>query len=209
MEINICRPQVKTKNGIKSDKRLLKAKKAIVSSLIELSSIKEIGDITVTELTAHAKINRKTFYLHYEKIEDVVSDFSDDMFFFVQKTLLETIKKSGGKMDVDLLFDAINSALADNLEFFRALAKSGTYKLFINEKMRSNYINSFRVSLSGNLGSNTHSPYIAEYLASGISAIYVKWLSTELPTVSLEELSYTARTLVSSTLGYYEEVTSE
>ena len=112
-------------------------------------------------------------------------------------------------MDVDLLFDAINSALADNLEFFRALAKSGTYKLFINEKMRSNYINSFRVALSGNLGSNTHSPYIAEYLASGICAIYVKWLSTELPTVSLDELSFTARTLVSSTLGYYEEVTSE
>lgn len=34
-----------------------------------------INKITITALTNKANINRKTFYLHYETIEDLISDF--------------------------------------------------------------------------------------------------------------------------------------
>ena len=46
----------------KSDRRIQKTKKAIYEALIDLMRKKKLSSITVTELSAAADINRKTFY---------------------------------------------------------------------------------------------------------------------------------------------------
>jgi len=204
MEINLLRREVKTKQGLKTDRRVLKTKKAIVSALIELLTVKSISDISVTELTSKAGVNRKTFYLHYDKIEDIIYDFSDDLFFFSQKMLLDTLKDNGGVADVSALFCSINRAISENLEFFRVFVRSGAYHVFVNPEMRSKYISSLQVYFAKYFGNTTVSPYVIEYVVSGVSAVYNKWLCTELPTVSLDTLSDSACNLVMATLGQRE-----
>jgi len=204
MEINLLRREVKTKQGLKTDRRVLKTKKAIVSALIELLTVKSISDISETELTSKAGVNRKTFYLHYDKIEDIIYDFSDDLFFFSQKMLLDTLKDNGGVADVSALFCSINRAISENLEFFRVFVRSGAYHVFVNPEMRSKYISSLQVYFAKYFGNTTVSPYVIEYVVSGVSAVYNKWLCTELPTVSLDTLSDSACNLVMATLGQRE-----
>ncbi len=201
MEINLIRPQVKTKSGIKTDKRLLHTKCAIVSALIELLCEKDLSDITVTELTSRAQVNRKTFYLHYDKIEDIIEDFEEDLLAFGQDILRRSVKPSKGTVDPKLFFQVLNSAIEDNLAFFKLFVRSGTYRIFISSAIRRKYISGLRVSLGGQLGNKPSSPYIAEYIASGVSSMYAKWLCAEIPSVSLQVLSEQAYELVHATLA--------
>lgn len=204
MELNICPDYVKTKNGIKRDRRLIRTKKAIIMALLQLLSHKELSAITVTELSECAGINRKTFYLHYDRVEDVIEDFGEDILSYTDTVVRRHIEQNG-KIDIGVLFEALNSTIMDNLEFFRIFVRSGAYHIFISASMRSEYIRNLRASIELYLrGGVLLSPYIMEFLVSGVTAMYIKWLGTDLPTESLDDLSQTAAALVAAALGQSE-----
>ncbi|MDQ0257742.1 AcrR family transcriptional regulator [Evansella vedderi] len=56
----------------KMDPRILRTRKLIMDSFIELSSKKEFKDITIKDITTEAMINRATFYYHFEDIYDLL-----------------------------------------------------------------------------------------------------------------------------------------
>lgn len=56
----------------KTDPRILRTRKLIMDSFIELSSKKEFKDITVKDITTEAMINRATFYYHFKDIYDLL-----------------------------------------------------------------------------------------------------------------------------------------
>ncbi|MEH7125955.1 TetR/AcrR family transcriptional regulator [Bacillus sp. JJ1773] len=56
----------------KIDPRILRTRKLIMDSFIELSGKKEFKDITVKDITTEAMINRATFYYHFEDIYDLL-----------------------------------------------------------------------------------------------------------------------------------------
>lgn len=56
----------------KTDPRVLRTRKLIMDSFIELSAKKEFKDITVKDITEEAMINRATFYYHFEDIYDLL-----------------------------------------------------------------------------------------------------------------------------------------
>ena len=62
-----------------TDLRVIKTRQAIRSALISLLSEKELSDITISELSARAQVNRKTFYRHYRSISDVVTEFENEL----------------------------------------------------------------------------------------------------------------------------------
>ena len=57
---------------VKTDPRVLRTRKFIMDSFMELSSKKEFKDITVKDITTEAMINRATFYYHFEDIYDLL-----------------------------------------------------------------------------------------------------------------------------------------
>ena len=201
MEINICPDYVKTKNGIKRDKRLVRTKKAIIAALIMLLTEKDLSEVTVTELTERAEINRKTFYLHYNRIEDVIADFGEDVLTYTERVLRTHVEKNG-RIDVEVLFGAINTAISENLKFFRVFVRSGAYHIFISKQIRSEYIKSLRATMALYFkGGVLLSPYVMEFIMSGVTAAYIRWLETDAPTVSLEVLSETCAILVNGALS--------
>ena len=204
MELNICPDYVKTKHGIKRDRRLLRTKKVIIAALMQLLTEKDLSEITVTELAERAGINRKTFYLHYDRVEDIIEDFGEDLLNYTDR-VMRTHIETNGRINIRVLFGAINSAITENLEFFRIFVRSGAYHIFISSSMRSEYIRNLRASMELYFrGGLLLSPYVMEFLVSGVAAMYIKWLDTELPTESLDDLSESAARLVSSALGYEE-----
>ncbi|MDM5297156.1 TetR/AcrR family transcriptional regulator [Bacillus pumilus] len=56
----------------KIDPRVLRTRKLIMDSFIELSGKKEFKDITIKDITTEAMINRATFYYHFEDIYDLL-----------------------------------------------------------------------------------------------------------------------------------------
>lgn len=57
---------------VKTDPRILRTRKLIMDSFMELSGKKEFKDITVKDITTEAMINRATFYYHFEDIYDLL-----------------------------------------------------------------------------------------------------------------------------------------
>ena len=77
----------KTDETKQLDRRARKTRKAIQNALMQLSVDKRINEITVTDVTQAADINRSTFYLHYNSVYEVLADIetttTDTMFEIV------------------------------------------------------------------------------------------------------------------------------
>ena len=64
----------------KTDRRIRKTKKQLRLALTTLMLEKNINEITVSQLTALADLNRSTFYIHYQDIYDMVEQIETEIF---------------------------------------------------------------------------------------------------------------------------------
>ena len=62
----------------KEDLRVIKTKKLIKTSFIELAKNHEYQKISIKDLCDSAMINRNTFYLHYQNKDDLVREIIDE-----------------------------------------------------------------------------------------------------------------------------------
>lgn len=70
------------------DRRTRKTKAAIQAEFVQLMTQKAINEITIRELAAGADINRRTFYLHYTDIYDLLHQTEDTVIEQFQTTLM-------------------------------------------------------------------------------------------------------------------------
>jgi len=103
------------------DRRIMKTREAIKTSYFQLLKEKPEGRITVAELTRLANIDRKTFYLHYTCVEDILTDFCDEK---VQE-LLDRLKGTGFLEDplkLNIIFEVLNNILEEDMDYYRLLS---------------------------------------------------------------------------------------
>ena len=65
----------------KTDPRILRTRKLIMDSFVELSAKKEFKDITIKDITTEAMINRSTFYYHFDDIYDLLEKALSEVLF--------------------------------------------------------------------------------------------------------------------------------
>ena len=63
----------------KEDLRVRKTREAIHHTFKEMICEIDYNEITIKELTARAQINRKTFYLHYAGLDDLLEELQDEL----------------------------------------------------------------------------------------------------------------------------------
>ena len=80
--------------GKKIDRRSKRSREAIHAAFRELLSEKDLSQITVTEIAQRANRNRKTFYLHYNAIEDLISELLQEECRYVVDQLEEALRKT-------------------------------------------------------------------------------------------------------------------
>ena len=78
------------------DLRVRRTVASIRKAFFELVVEKNYNDISITELTDRAGINRKTFYLHYTSLDDLVSEIEDE----IVAEILEKVGNSAESLDV-------------------------------------------------------------------------------------------------------------
>ncbi|MGX7351745.1 TetR/AcrR family transcriptional regulator [Enterococcus canis] len=109
-------------------------KKKIYQALIKLSKIKFIRDVTVSELCRTASINRSTFYLHYQDIDDLILELRErNIYFFIEsvkdkKLYPSSIDLSGNQtvfIDYKDLVEAIKHAENEKEVVMMLLGKHG------------------------------------------------------------------------------------
>ncbi len=71
----------------KPDRRIKKTKTSLYQAFYNLLKKKEYSDITVKELADEADITRKTFYLHYNSLDDLLREFMAERYELLREPL--------------------------------------------------------------------------------------------------------------------------
>ena len=162
------------------DKRVEKTREAIVEAYLALIMEKRGSKITISEVASRANIARKTFYLHYESLEDVSQDASrrklDDLIL-----ILERHRFFKNPFDTDLLFHCLNQLIEPDIDLYRYLSKENP-ELFFWSQLKRTMIRLITESYKSQI--DMPAPELrlyAEYFISGVTAVYISWLREEIP----------------------------
>ena len=156
------------------DLRVVKTKSAIRAALLELMSEKELARITISELCARARINRKTFYSHYRAPSDVIEELENEVL-----NEFSAILRSGGDslLNVSAAIRDISATIEQRREFFKRFMRQNP-DLFNKGKIKAMLCRVITVSLK-NAGALTENETIlkaaAEFSISGVLSLYSAW----------------------------------
>ena len=179
-----------TSQNITIDRRVLRTKKNIRQAFLSLLSNKSLTHITVKELSDLADINRKTFYMYYSNIEDILAELEDEL---VQKLILVFEKELFEKKTFDSysFFENLNRTIQEDMELYRILNHSDLLPHLI-QRAKNALIEVFfrKYNISADSDNERYILY-AEYAASGILSMYTRWFSSD-SKMNLEELTKTA-----------------
>ena len=104
----------------KEDRRVRRTKKLLTQALTELMQQKQVKEITVTELTDLADMNRGTFYLYYKDIFDMLEHIEDNMFQDLNE-ILERHEKENVVQETEPILRDILGFIEENQEMVRVL----------------------------------------------------------------------------------------
>lgn len=175
------------------DKRTIKTKKAIKRAFIELLSRKNVNDITITDISREADINRKTFYNNYSGIHEIINEIEEELFttFKAQIKDLDVSREINNPYNVLI---RLTSLLDSDYQFYAKILSSDLNTHLITKivgylreqtkkvlKAKSNY-DEYEMNI------------VVEYSISGMLSVYQEWLGSgrEEP---IEKLAHTISNL--------------
>lgn len=176
----------------KLDRRQVRSRTAIREAFRELLVEKELSQITVTEIARRADRDRKTFYLHYGSIDELVDEMLQEECESVIELMDRVLTESAGGIDIRRLYDAMGATfIADINRRSNILAHVDASHLLtrIRPLLTKEIAKRDSLGLAHVLG-----PYLelfVAYFSAGILNLYNQWLTldSELPIECLSELA--------------------
>lgn len=166
-----------------TDLRIIRTKESIREALVELIEEKGFEAITVKDITTRARINRGTFYAHYENKFDLITKLEDEFMHNIAQITKQNIKNDSDTVEVDLpiiLETAVFEYLNERSDFLNAiLGPKGnlTFQTRLRDFMlkimfgeQSPLIKEEELLVSKH--------YLAAYVASAHIGVIQKWLET-------------------------------
>ena len=177
-------------NEKKEDLRVIKTKEIIRNTFKNMILEMDYDYITIKELTERAKINRKTFYLRYESLDDLLLEIQNSLANnFIEKQVSYT-NLEDMKYLIGLFFESANKDPLDE----RILC-SGSYRNIsdrINKKVMDYRKKTNRGAFSDN---EAYENIIFAYYGANSAIIYRQWVADG-KKLSLEEVKELAIKLV-------------
>lgn len=183
-----------------TDLRIVRTKQAIQDALVELIEEKGFEAITVKDLTVRARINRGTFYAHYQDKYDLMAKCQDEIIAglaAIAKRIFPSVKvdmqHSSSRLAIYPFVVAIFEFMNEQSRFMKVvlgprgdMSFQTKIKSFMQETMLGNrpdvLINEGEVRVSAK--------YFATYVGSAHIGVIQKWLESGMEE-SAEEMART------------------
>ena len=157
------------------DLRVIKTKKAIQGAFIQLIKEKGYQNVSISEIALKAKINRNTFYLHYDTKDDLIKKMMFDLNEQIQNSLtfFQTLNtKNYNEISIHWGFRNILHLIKPNIAF---------YQVLLNDDSLRGYINNLYLVIKKFLYEwldikNAAFELIFEYAANGTIGLIEKWI---------------------------------
>jgi AcrR family transcriptional regulator len=182
------------KQKASEDLRVQRTHKLILEALIELTIEKGFSSVTISDITKYARINRATFYRHYQDKFDLLDKYAQDVYELLdappEGESPRNNKGSTPQMAPGLvrMFEHIRS----NAKFYRVMLGKNGDPAF-TEKIRQYIHTRIQRSLpDGLLNDKTFLDLYLSYSSSASVGTVVWWLENEMPysPVEMANISY-------------------
>lgn len=185
-----------------TDLRVIKTRQTIRSALISLMSEKELSDITISELSERAQINRKTFYRHYGAISDVITEFEDELL----SDFADILKTSNTSIfEIGSVLREISALISGNQEYFVRLLKLNP-ELFSGGRVKAMLRRAVEIALRDvcRIADEQTLHALSEFITSGVLSLYSAWFDSGC-TGSLDVITNIANRMTMSGLKDFVE----
>ena len=162
----------------KTDRRQLRTRRRIREAFVALVMEKELGKITIKELAERADIDRKTFYLHYSAIGDVLEELQNELLEKVDQ-LVSAYDVFQPDFDALRFFRDINQMIDQEYAFYRRMLQASEYRFFydkLKEAMKDFLWEKYYPRVKHAKLSLVKLKLYSEYATSGVMSLYVEWL---------------------------------
>ena len=156
------------------DRRILKTKDAIKSNYKMLLLENKNSKITITQLAQRANIDRKTFYLHYNSVDDIMKELVEENLSDLEFVLKEN-GISNDNLDAKIIIDSMNYCLVKDIEFFKAIVHRHDFQIYINEIKKTIISIAIRDFTENTTNSQKEVFIYSKFIISGIVDVYVDW----------------------------------
>lgn len=155
------------------DLRVRKTKKAIRTAFEDMICEMDYNEISIKELTARAMINRKTFYLHYQSLDDLLAELQDEYvnMFVKQEVSYKNLD------DIKHLIRLFFESLSKQSELQERLVCSGSYQNFFHQ-VNKRIMDHRRETNRGAFGMDELSEnFIFAYYGANSALLYRQWVA--------------------------------
>lgn len=183
----------------KEDKRSIKSRNALKAAFKEMVLTQDMSRIVIKELAEKADVNRKTFYLHYADINDVLEDVEND--------LLDDIRSIIGKFDYKaIVFDpyplllAISDGVSGENDDFNKLLFSSTISNNLIDKIKNLFKQAFKDTFEQIMSDSAGTEIVLTFVVSGVVDAYRAWYLSD-RVIGLKQVAHELAEVISKGLG--------
>ncbi len=178
-------------NKKQEDLRVRKTKEAIRSTFKSMICEMDYHQITIKQLTERAQINRKTFYLHYTGLDDLLAELQEEIAdHFIRRNV-----SYGSMKDIRDLIRLFFENAANMPLLHERLMCSGSYQS-VWEKINKRIMDYRRETNRGVFGLNEYAENLVfAYYGANSTLLYRQWVADE-KKLPLEELIEVATKLI-------------
>ncbi len=169
----------------KSESKYFNTAKKIDEAFISLLEYKSLKYITVKEICEKAGVNRSTFYLHYETIDDLLNesvDFVNNKFFehfnVDSDEFIKSIEKRSAKELIFITPEYLVPYLTfikDNKQIFKSVVNQSKH-LGYNQTFKKMFNHIFNPILAKFNFPEDERKYILIFYIKGIMAVIMEWI---------------------------------
>lgn len=187
-----------------TDKRVVRTQSAIRKAFNDLVQVKEMTEISVSELTKAAKITRSTFYMYYDSVSAVRDQIENDIINHID-ILMDGQDWLAFMVNPYPLLDAIGKEITKYDEYNRYILcskNSGRLMEKVNQRVVAAFIkyacdNELKIDAA-------RAKYVAAFISAGIGECFKIWFNHK-SSLSLEELCHRISDIVTKGIVFLRE----
>lgn len=184
------------KGAVRSDdRRVVRTRKAIREAFLNLLRSEDYDRVTITAVAREADIDRKTFYLHYDSVDDVLDEIIRERAEQMVASLREESLAQGGGVDVADLFARLSVALVQDYSITENMVRHVSPEKLLSKvegPLTEAIVECDALGLASAMG-----PYLSfgvSFLCGGLLSAYRHWLAidSDMPLENLAALTSAA-----------------
>ncbi|MCY9086562.1 TetR/AcrR family transcriptional regulator [Bacillus spizizenii] len=169
-----------------TDLRVIRTKESIQEALVELMMEKGFETLTVKDITTKAKINRGTFYAHYEDKYDLMTKCQEEIIIGMVDILKQNVPVDTEEIETNslniksfahivLMFEFLN----ENRRFLKALLGSNGDLSFQTKLKDFMWETLFENELVKQENLLVPGQYLSSYISSAFIGVVQQWLDND------------------------------